>query len=367
MTNKLNTSLNDVFKSTPLGDVDSAIGTTFYGINHRQTPNPVPINKDGFGLTFFTRPQMNLTTANVRAERSFISLLTNDPESIQRIIRCYLDPRLNYESNGSFGSTLIDHTGAFIPILTNHLMSCSGWPDPVLETFSSKPGAYKEVFGFADSSLDIFSAFDLTCTFRNMTGDPITSIFFAWLKYQASVFKGIMIPYPDFLVKNEIDYNTRIYRLVLDKNKRFVQKIACTGAAHPISAPIGAAFNFEAGKPINQANDQIQINMRCYGVRYDDDIIAHDFNKVVGIFNPSMREEYYSSVMQQVPVEALSIFNSRGYPRINLDTYELQWYVGKDDYSRVMTAYERHVASFGDELRSPVMTQYPVRRTTSVG
>jgi hypothetical protein len=345
MSNKINTSLNDVFKSTPLGDVDSAIGTLFYGINHRQTPNPVPINKDGYGLTFFTRPQLNLRTENIRAERTFIPLLTNEPESIQRIIRCYLDPRLNYDSNNSFGTTLVDHQGAFMPLLTNHLLACTGWPDPILETFTSKPGAYKEVYSMVDSSLDIYSAYDITATFRNMVGDPITSLFLYWLQYQASVFKGVMVPYPDFLVQNEIDYNTRIYRLVLDKNKRFVQKIACTGAAYPISVPIGGAFNFEAGKPINQTNDQIQINFRCMGACYQDDIVVHEFNKVVGIFNPSMRDEYYKLVMQQVPVEALSTFNSTGYPHINPDTYELCWYVPKDQYSRVMAAYERHVNS----------------------
>lgn len=345
MSNKINTTLNDVFKSTPLGDVDNAIGSVFYGINHRQTPSPIPINKDGFGLTFFTRPQLNLSTSNIRAERSFIPLLTNEPASIQRIIRCYLDPRLNFESNGDFSCPFVDHQNAFMPLLTNHLMSCSGWPDPVLETYTSKPGAYKEVFSMADSSLDIYSAYDITATFRNMVSDPITSLFYTWLLYQASVVKGIMIPYPDFLVKNEIDYNTRIYRLVLDKNKRFVQKIACTGAAYPVAVPIGAAFNFESGKPINSANDQIQIQFRCMGACYQDDIIVHEFNKVVGIFCRNMREEFYLTNMQQIAMEELPTFNNRGYPRINPDTYELCWYVDKGVYSRAMQAYERHVIS----------------------
>ncbi len=36
-----------------------------YGINHRQTPLAIPQNKDHYGLTFFTRPQLNFRAANL--------------------------------------------------------------------------------------------------------------------------------------------------------------------------------------------------------------------------------------------------------------------------------------------------------------
>jgi hypothetical protein len=352
MTDKeLNTTLDDVFKTTPAGSIDTAIGGVFYGINHRQQPSAIPINKDVYGLTFFTRPQLNLSPFNIAAERKFIPLTTSEPASIQRIIRCYLDPRLGYnipgasDANRKLNSPFVDNQNAFISVLTNHLQSCTGWPDPVVETFTSKPGAYKEVYGFTDSNIDEFSSYDITATFRNMVGDPISLLFATWLRYQANVFQGIMSPYPDFIVKNEIDYNTRIYRLVLDKNKKYVQKIACTGAAQPISVPMGSAFNFEHDKPMNISNENISINFRCFGYCYNDDIIVHEFNKTVGVFNEHMRDSYRNSNMVKIPSEALSIFNGKGYPRINQTTYELEWYVDQGLYSQLVGNYERHTGA----------------------
>jgi hypothetical protein len=350
---KINTTLGDVFKSTPIGDVERAMGSVFFGINHRQQPSPIPINRDMYGLTFFTRPQLNLTTQNVRAERSLIPLLTNEPASIARMIRCYLDPRLNYASS-NFGCPFVDHENAFIPLLTNHLVTCAGWPDPTLDSFTSKPGSHKEVYGMVDSTLDLFAAFDLSLTFRNMQADPITEMFRIWTIYMASVFKGIMVPYPDLMMKNEIDYMTRVYRLVLDKNRNTVQKIACIGAGYPVSVPFGNSFNFDADKPLNANNDQLSFQLRSIGACYQDPIIIHEFNKVVGVFNPGMREDQFyrsgdgtlkNASVQLVPKEALSEFNCRGYPHIDPSTYELNWYVPKSEYDSVMAAYSRHNAA----------------------
>lgn len=331
----INTTLNDVFKLTPLGNTDSPIGTVLYGINHRQTPNPVPINRDGYGLTFITRPQLNLTTQNLRAMRELIPLLTTNLTSIPAMIRGYLDPRLKQPC------PVMDNQSAFIPILTNHMLSCSGWPDPYVDVHTSKQGVFREVHSMVDSTIDRFQAYDVTCSFRNMVGDPITEMMRVWTIYMTEVFKGNMTPYPDFIAYNEIDYNCRIYRLVLDRSKRFVQKIGCTGASFPKNTPIGQAFDFQHDKPINPNNDQITINFQSNGYRYQDSMVTYDFNKVVGIFNPSMSEANYQTHMTKLLPSELQIFNNRGYPRINEDTMELNWYVSKQEYISTMTAYVR--------------------------
>ncbi len=341
MSKLINTTLDDIFKSTQLGTLDRAIGNVFYGIDHRQQPGPVPINKDYYGLTFFTRPQLNLNSGNIRSHRKFIPLLNTKAESIQRIIRCYLDPRLNNDTS-SVKSPFVDPMCAFIPLLTNHLLSCSGWPDIAIDTYQSKPGAYKEVFTQVDSTADIYSSYDITANFRNMVSDPITSLFHTWTLYQSLVFQGILVPYPDFIIKNEIDYQTRIYRLVLDSNKKYVQKIGCTGAAYPYSIPMGAAFNFESEEPVNQTNKDITINFKCVGACYQDDIIIHEFNTVVEIFNPSMRKR---SDLIKVDSSFLHLFNFKGYPRIDTKGYELEWYVFSSDYENVTDNYKRHSSS----------------------
>lgn len=345
----IDTTLNKVFRTTPVGSIETSVGDVFYGLNHRQQPSPVPINKDNFGLTLFVRPQLNLASANIRAQRQFIPLMNQEPASIQRIVRCSLDPRLSF-NDSSFESPFVDNTNAFIPILTNHLLTCTGWPDPVAETFTSKPGAYKEVYGHIDSAIDKFSSFDITLTFRNMVGDPITLLFYTWLNYACDVYTGTLSPYPDYLVKHELDYNTRIYRLVLDRNKRFVQKIACCGAAMPISVPLGSAFNFDSTTPLNMANQNISVNFRCFGYNYNDDIIVYEFNRVVQIFNTQMRDENIDTAMVKIPVHELNKFNNKGYPRINPNTYELEWFINKDGYNSLNNSHNKHLGTLSNRL-----------------
>lgn len=334
---EIDTTLNDIFSLTPLGGIDNPIGSVLYGINHRQTPNPVPSNRDGYGLTLITRPQLNLTTQNLRAERELTSLLTTNHTSIPAMIRGYLDPRLNNPCS------IMDNRSAFIPILTNHMLSCSGWPDPYVDVHSSKQGVYREVHSMVDSTIDRFQAYDISATFRNMIGDPITEMMRVWILYMTRVFDGTMSPYPDFIAYNEIDYDCRIYRLVLDRSKRFVQKIACTGASFPKNTPLGQAFDFQSDKPVNQNNDQITIQFQSNGYRYQDPMIVYDFNTVVGVFNPAMKESNYQTDMVKLLPSELALFKDRGYPRINEDTMELGWYVSPTEYQSTMSAYNRTI------------------------
>lgn len=342
----INVTLNDVYKLTNIGDKQNAIGTTFYAANHRRTPRPVPINTDDYGLVFFTRPQLNLSTDNLRAQRQLSLLLQKEPASIQRIIRSYLDPRLYRTDPSGNDCPFVDHHNAFMPLLTNHAVQVSGWPDPEIETYTSKPGAYKEVFGFSDGTAQILSAYDITASFRNMIGDPITALMLNWINYQELVHDGTLMPYPDYLVNKRVDYNTRIYRLILDRQRRFVQKIACTGAAWPVTTNLGAAFNYDVEKPLNQTVDTIDVRFRCIGAWYQDPMIIHAFNRSVAIMNVHMgssRDTYgrhvpNTSVMIPVPPDQMAYFNdARTYPYIDPDSSELQWWTFRSEFAVVNT------------------------------
>jgi hypothetical protein len=346
----------DKISTRTYGPISTAIGDNFFGINHRQTPPSLQINKDYFGLTFFTRPYLNLTSENLRASRLLAPLLSTKGDSIPRIIRMLLDPRYA-KTNINSGSTLVDPMQAFIPVLTNNLLSISGWRDVVAPISTSQEGVYKESFSMVDGITADYTTYDITANFRNLPGDPITALFFAWVHYASLVYEGRLIPYPDALISNEIDYQTRIYRLVLDSTKTRVQKIAACGAAFPVSCPIGAAFNFESDKPINSSNDQISINFNCTGAMYQDDILIYEFNKVVSNFNPGMRDtedvpvkatdEQLNSTRTRgytkVPLEALSIFNNTGYPHINKNNYELEWWVPNDIYAQRLPNFKEHI------------------------
>lgn len=338
----VNMSLDEYFQTTPIGSIDRAIGNNLYGINHRQIPGLVPSNKDTYGLTFITRPQLNLQSDNLRNIRIFYPLLTDQMLSIQRFVRCTLDPRLiggyNFRTKDGDGRNktvstlscpLIDNSNAFIPILTNNLNTISGWPDIVAPTFTSDPGLYNEVYSQVDGITRYYETFDLDINFRNVKGDPILYMFYIWLHYQSFAFEGKVVPYLDYIANNRIDYNTRIYRLVLDKDKDKVTKIAATGAAFPISVPTGSFFDYSNEKPYNDQNKDIGIRFKCLGVDYLDDILIKEFNTVVGIFKPEMRDQNRVSSMVKIEKDLLTMFNNRGYPRIDPSSNKLEWWLEK--------------------------------------
>jgi hypothetical protein len=349
-------TLDDYFASTPIGSVDRATGNNLYGINHQQTPGAVPSNKDTYGLTFFTRPQLNLQPDNVRNERRFYPLLSSNELSMQRYVRCMLDPRMARGHSTNKKTTepiyppvpcpLVDSLQAFIPVLTNNLLTLSGWPDVTAPVFESDAGLYKESYAQVDGLTKNYESFDLDASFRNTRGDPILYMFYIWLHYMGNVFEGKQVPYLDYLVENVIDYNTRIYRLVLDVNKDKVKKIAATGASFPVSVPTGSFFDFNSETPYSDQNKDISIRFRCMGADYMDDILIREFNQTVSLFNPLMRDAYRKANMTQVSRKLLPLFNNRGYARIDESTYSLEWYVEKDLFKKVIEGTHSDLNSF---------------------
>jgi hypothetical protein len=330
--------VDSILYNTGHGPISTAVGDTFHGINHRGTVNPLPINREGYGLTFFTRPDMNFTTDNLDSLRILKPFMTSQKNSLNTIIRCYLDNRLASADGrkGNITTPFVDQQCAFIPLLTNTLISMNGWPDVEVQSYTSTPGNRRESVSFTDDTAEINGAYDLQATFRNVVGDPITTMMLAWIYYQAAVFEGIMMPYMDNWIEHRIDYQTRIWRITLDPSKTRVQKIGACFAAYPTAISIGAAFNFESDRVYNDGNDQISVRFRAIGAEYMSEILIKEFNDVVQLFNGSMTDNYRSSKMHQLTQSEVVLFNHRGYPRIDPDTYEMQWWVSKSDYSAIM-------------------------------
>lgn len=346
--------VDDLLSRSPIGNPGTAITESLYGLNHRSLANSIPINKDYYGLTFFTKPDLRLDQANCLKLRKFSPLLTPRENSLPRAIRAMLDFRHSSHNEESYLCGLIDPKQIFIPVLTNTLVSLSGWEDIQLPTYSSEAGVYGEQFSFADGITEIYRCFDLTATFRNVPGDPITSLFYYWVLYAAAVYEGTLTPYADNAAQNTIDYQTRIFRVVLDSTKRFVQKIACTGAAFPINVPLGAAFNYDTDSVINR-NDQISITFRGIGAEYLDDIIIHDFNLLVCVGNADMYDDQRKGAgLVKVPYEYIYLFNHQGYPRINPSTFELEWWVYETTFKSMTGESGTNLVEFGASATNTV-------------
>ena len=341
----VNYTLDDYFQTTNIGSIERVVGNNLYGIRHSFGAAPVPVNKDMYGFTFFTRPQLNMQGDNLRNVRTMYTLLSQNSMSIPRWVRCTLDPRLMYGYGSDdlvisnpLNCLLVDNEQAFIPVLTNNLQSISGWPDMVTSAFVSKAGIYGESYAMVDGHYRNYGDFDMDATFKNTKGDPISYLFQTWCSYQSLVFEGMLLPYPDFITENELDYNTRIYRLVMDNEMLYVKKIAATGASFPMNLPTGQFFDYSSEKPYNDQSKDITIRFKCLGAIFNDDILIKEFNDTVVIFNNAMHNDIRDRDMIMVPRKFLPIFNNRGYARINPDNYMLEWWVSKDLYNSKLNA-----------------------------
>lgn len=348
------------------GDPATAMANTIYGINHEQIGNPVKSNSDNHGLTFFTRPRLNLTSENLSFSRIMSPLLVNDENNLLRAIRVYLDP--DSAKGHSFGpdpedpayksakagdiwtntlpritSNMVDNNQAFISLLSNNLVSLSGWPDMSAETYTSPEGVVKETWSMIDSAPYNYGTFDLTASFKNITGDPITAMFWYWIKYATMVREGSLVPYSDMIIENEMDYCTRIYRLVLNQSRTHVQRIAACGYAFPYSVPTGSHMNYNREGFINQDNTEISVPFKCQGNIYNDPILVREFNAVVRMFNHQMQDTSRDIQYYKLKTLGKELLNYRGYPRINPVGYELEWWVEKTTVNAFADLYSQYV------------------------
>lgn len=357
----LSQSMDAVFSRMPTGSIERAISVNLKGIDQLQSPGAVPINKDMSGFTFFTRPQLNMQPDNIRNVRQLASLLSGNPTSIQTYIRAILDPRLvegvvfRDSGGNAIGETprlycpVIDNFNAFIPPLTNNLLSISGWPSISAPTNTSTPGLYNETQTMVDGRVLNADAFDITANFRNTRGDPVLYLFYVWVLYMSMTFEGKLVPYLDFITENEFDCNTRIYRITTDYTKRYVTKIACTLASIPTGVPVGDAFDIPGDKPYVEANREISMRFACNGVRYFDDLVAKEFNDTVVIFNQNMSDKYRRNTMTKISNAQHSLFKGLCYPWINLDTAELEWWTFNDVANRIAQRFLESIPQTNSE------------------
>ena len=339
--------INIASRITGFGAAKSGAYSVFSGINALAGIPALPHNTDSQGLVFYTKPCLNLSYDNVIGIRKMVFLTDYGENSMGNIIRCMLSPPFMYEETSSsyvLGKTgtrsaIIDDKCAFMPI-TNLLLKQSPPPDMVADTYTSNEGYAKEQISFVDSKAFINNQYDLTATFQNMEGDPITSLFTTWIEYMQFVGDGTMLPYPIMILSNEIDYQTRIWRLVLDRSKTFVQDIFATGASFPTTNPIGAKFGFSRDTHLDQESKEIMINFRCIGAIYNDPILIMEFNQIVSTFNPAMSDKLRDQSMVKIKgmtpdgITLKNLFNYKMYPRI-APSMELEWYASKSDYDLI--------------------------------
>jgi len=358
-------TLDDMYSNTqPTGSLLRAGSNQLYGFNQTRTMAPVPMTKDTIGFVFFTRPMLNLSDANLNRAASMFSLATTKADSIHRYIRCTLDPYLIYKLDkgmpGGVRCPLVDNKQAFIPLLTNTILSLSGWPDTVSPTYTSKEGLRKEQWSIVDGTNEVNSVFSMDANFLNVADQSVSMLFSKWAKYPTLVFDGQMGPYAGMIARNEIDYTTRIYRLIMDKTNTFVTKIACTISAYPVNEPTSKYFDYDRSRNYSDQNKNVNIRFQCTGARYDEDIIVRWFNVTATYANPGLIavlgagfKTDPSHNFEPLNAHVLDRFKHLGYPLINEDTFELEWWISRDSptYKKVMAEYANPIDNFTKQIQ----------------
>ncbi len=346
-------------RSSPRGATSQALANSLMGINHRMANTPIPKNRELFGYTFFTRTDCNLDLQNCKIDRRFEEMLLSPNESSDKAILAMLDPlcpiTLADPTIKRLGAPLapgipFDNRQAFFPILTNSLLSISGFPDNTLDVYTSEEGIKREQWKMVDSTDEVNYGFSLNATFRNLDGDPITALFTRWCNYMSNVYNGIMLARVENRIQRRKDYETAIYRFLLDPTGRFVTKYGKT-IGFPTNNNIGAIMNYDVRTPFVTDNDQINIQFECEGAEYCDPIIIRDFNATVFMHNPDMipdpNSDEYTPIGKDNLVKLarteLDLFNHYGYPYINPVTKEIHWYISIEEYQNVMNEVKGYV------------------------
>lgn len=363
-------SIEKATRHAGYGGAAASLYTIINGIGITGGKPAVPHNTDHRGYTFFTRPQLNLSYDNVITTRRLTAYADQRANNMANAIRCMLQPqgfskssdpnRQTYIGIGlpndndvlDVRSDIVDDENCFIPLLSNSLISFSGLPDLSADTYTSKEGMTKEVVSWIDDRPYQRGQFDVTLEFANTEGNLLTHFFHCWYEYQTRVAEGSMNPFPLNIVTNRIDYQTKVYRIVLDRTRRYVQHIAAT-IAFPTAYPMGRIFDFNLNEQLNLGSHTVSIPFRCLGVEYDDPILIHEFNKLVTRFNWRMQaDKKYAPKDKSVPLHRRGmpipdptymvevheadklLFNYKAYPFI-AESNELLWYIPVEVYKQM--------------------------------
>lgn len=360
---KNTTKLIDALIKVKYGfNLSAAMTESFRGPNILAQPTHYKPNTNNAGYVFTTRPDLNLASENIKLERALMPLLTDRDNFSMRAIRLILCPRLamriaDVEFGGSVtgesdlrrnpNSKLIDPFYPFIAISDNNVRSLTGWPSSSLGVQSSQAGLAKEVHVMADGPTTYKGEYSLNLSISSMKGSPTLYLYHFWIEYIAAVLKNTngLIPWPEYFGESRLDYTTRIYRLVMDETRTFVEEMAATGYAFPRGIDIGPIFDYNREQQRPYMDRAIEVEFVCSGAIYLDDLLIKQFNETILMFNPNMAPNKRGNYYVKVEKKYHRIFNNKCYPWINQTTRELEWWVRKEVVfaHRDLLVFSKHV------------------------
>lgn len=311
-----------------LGHVGSGKGGYFnrYQLNMSRTDrfgqNPLPPNNENVGLTFITRPKLNLSTTSIRQNEILATLDTLDNTTMPFAIRCMLDT--NFSNNGvakniSKLCPWFDSDVPYMNILSNNLLQINGWPDFSLQTAASEDGFFSENQTIARGSDFLNQTYDLSLNFRDIDGGPVIALFYYWVMWIALLCRGDVTRYTEDTLTRRISYSCSIYRFTLDPSKQYIRSWSKATGCFPKDVPFGEKFNITDRTHFITALQDFSIPFVANHIEYMNPRSLKDFNKIMDVFGGPMFKPGGKELRDdRIPMNNIAENNFKGIPYIDL-------------------------------------------------
>lgn len=345
--------------SLGIGLPGQRLTNSLMGFNHRMANNPLPTHREYGGITLVTRPDFNLTAANISNSRLLSDMASQPKSSLDYSILAALDPdfelgfsdpsrRSDGRVKSRFGVPFLpeipfDNLQAFIPLLSTQLQAFSGPPDNSVDNWLSNEGLMREQWGLVDSTDEINYAYSGSGTYNNPIGDPVMRLATVWLHWMGGLKTNRFKKKMRNSIQRRVDYQSRTYHIRYDALGNIL-RFVCVPVMWPTNNNAGSMANIDNSKSLMDGLESVTINWQCIGARYNDPAYMDVFNDTVAMTNPDMLadpnyEDFVpigaGSLRQLQPME-LPFFNYYGYPHIDSWRRKITWWVYQADYEYVM-------------------------------
>lgn len=340
-----------------------AVTQTVLSKHDRFGSAPIQINSEMVGLTFFSKPRLNMTTTSLRQDPQLAMMDTLDPMSLMFALRCNLDTVFATSTGRSAADTSpwVNTESPFNIPLGNMLVGMSGWPDYNVEYETTEAGYFSEDMTMVRGSDRGRRTYDIQCTFRDIQGGYLMAYFYYWLHAMALQMEGSIVAYPDDREANRLNYTVSIYRFVMDPSMRTIVKWAKATGCYPASIPIGDVFNFGPGDSFIHTSQQFTVPFVVNNVTYMDPRHLQAFNTLVQRYAGTN----FASARTAAPATAM--YNFAGLPYIDLynGTNELMFLAKKDELVDPTTALLSQISAATKTASTTFASKYVGATTTT--
>lgn len=292
----------------------------------------IPVADDAIGLSFVSRPLLNLSDENVRKFPGMFPLYKSRPQGFMSYLRAMLDKQWGDANSGLIN--FFDPQTAWITPLTNYLKVSSGFPDISLTVSTSSPGFRQEVYRWISGILQHNGSYPMRQSYQMSQPKFLPYLFEIWLNYINEVTLGDngLEPYDAAFKQNYQDYDCRIYHVILNRNMRNIEWVFCNASCVPTSFPSGSFSTIDRTQNSlrGQGQDEFDVQFESIAFRYGNATVAKMFNATTEYFNPDMKDSVRQSRMQMLTFDQyFGNQYARVYPYINIDRMTMEYWIKK--------------------------------------